>query len=54
MGYATPEQFGGSQFDARMEILGLSKTMFRLITGVDPNLSKGLEYIISKCIQPDP
>ncbi len=44
-------------------------TMFRLVTGINttdppyeikpicminPNLPKGLEYIISKCIQPNP
>lgn len=68
-GYAAPEQFGGSQTDARTDIFGLGMTMFRLVTGVDPieppyeikpiclvnpNLPKGLEYIISKCIQPNP
>lgn len=68
-GYAAPEQFGGSQTDARTDIFGLGMTMFRLVTGVDPieppyeikpicminpSLPKGLEYIISKCIQPNP
>lgn len=68
-GYAAPEQFGGSQTDARTDIFGLGMTMFRLVTGVDPieppyeikpicsinpNLPKGLEYIISKCIQSNP
>lgn len=68
-GYAAPEQFGGSQTDARTDIFGLGMTMFRLVTGinpteppyeikpiclVNPNLSKGLEYIISKCTQPNP
>ena len=68
-GYAAPEQFGGSQTDARTDIFGLGMTMFRLVTGVDPiqppyeikpicminpGLPKGLEYIISKCIQPNP
>lgn len=68
-GYAAPEQFGGSQTDARTDIFGLGMTMFRLVTGVDPieppyeikpicslnpNLPKGLEYIISKCIQLNP
>lgn len=68
-GYAAPEQFGGSQTDARTDIFGLGMTMFRLVTGinpteppyeikpiclVNPNLPKGLEYIISKCTQPNP
>ena len=68
-GYAAPEQFGGSQTDARTDIFGLGMTMFRLVTGVDPiqppyeikpicminpGLPKGLEYTISKCIQPNP
>lgn len=68
-GYAAPEQYGGSQPDARTDIFGLGMTMFRLVTGVDPNeppyeikpicsinpgLPKGLEYIISKCIKPNP
>lgn len=68
-GYAAPEQFGGSQTDARTDIFGLGMTMFRLVTGidpiktpyevkpirsVDPNLPKGLEYIISKCTKPNP
>lgn len=68
-GYAAPEQFGGSQTDARTDIFGLCMTMFRLVTGinpteppyeikpiclVNPNLPKGLEYIISKCTQPNP
>lgn len=68
-GYAAPEQFGGSQTDARTDIFGLGMTMFRLVTGVDPieppyeikpictinpNLPRGLEYIISKCIQLNP
>lgn len=68
-GYAAPEQFGGSQTDARTDIFGLGMTMFRLVTGinpieppyeiepiclVNPNLPKGLEYIILKCTQPNP
>ena len=69
-GYAAPEQYGGcQQTDARTDIFGLGMTMHHLVTGVDPNqppyetkpicqinpdLPKGLEYIISKCIQPNP
>lgn len=69
MGYAAPEQFGGSQSDARTDIFGLGMTMYRLVTGIDPvqppyevrpicminpNLPKGLEYIITKCTQKNP
>ena len=69
IGYAAPEQFGGSQSDARTDIFGLGMTMFRLVTGinpikppyeirpicqVNPSLPKGLEYIICKCTQPNP
>lgn len=69
IGYAAPEQYGGcQQTDARTDIFGLGMTMHHLVTGVDPNqppyetkpicqinpdLPKGLEYIISKCIQPN-
>ena len=68
-GYAAPEQFGGSQSDARTDIFGLGMTMFHLVTGINPteppyetkpicsinpNLPKGLEYIISKCTQLNP
>lgn len=68
-GYAAPEQFGGSQTDARTDIFGLGMTMHHLVTGVDPKeppyevkpiceinprLPKGLEYIISKCIEINP
>lgn len=69
-GYAAPEQYGGShQSDARTDIFGLGMTMHHLVTGVDPkqglnktkpirevdpNLPKGLEYIITKCTQADP
>ena len=35
-GYAAPEQFGGSQTDARTDIFGLGMTMFRLVTGINP------------------
>lgn len=69
-GYAAPEQYGGrGQTDARTDIYGLGMTMYLLLTGIDPkeqdfvvhpicqvnpNLPKGLEYIIDKCIQIDP
>lgn len=68
-GYAAPEQFGGSQTDARTDFFGLGMTLHHLVTGVDPkeppyetkpicqinpSLPKGLEYIISKCTQLNP
>jgi len=69
MGYAAPEQYGGRQSDSRTDIYGLGMTMYYLVTGMDPTkssnvikpicqvhpqLPKGLEYIISKCIQLNP
>lgn len=69
-GYAAPEQYGGvRQTDARTDIFGLGMTMYNLLTGlnpseppyeikpirqVNPSLSKSLEKIICKCIEPDP
>lgn len=68
-GYAAPEQYGVRQSDARTDIYGLGMTMHHLVTGIDPKkslceafpirqynaaLPKGLEYIISKCIQSNP
>ena len=67
-GYAAPEQFCG-RTDTRTDIYGLGMTIHHLVTGYDPNeppyevkpiceinpsLSKGLEYIISKCIEVNP
>lgn len=69
IGYAAPEQYGSRQSDARTDIFGLGMTMHHLVTGEDPKmpgyqavpicrinpeLPKGLEYIISKCIEPNP
>lgn len=69
VGYAAPEQYGVAQSDARTDIYGLGMTMFRLVTGEDPrtiqcvapsirsynpDLPKGLEYIISKCTNANP
>lgn len=68
IGYAAPEQFVG-QTDARTDIFGLGMTLLELVTGEDPkkqdyvhkpicqinpDLPKGLEYIISKCTEVDP
>lgn len=69
-GYAAPEQFGGmGQTDARTDIYSLGATMYHLVTGHNPseppyemypitswnpNLSTGLEGIISKCTQRNP
>lgn len=69
MGYVAPEQFGGYQSDVRTDIYGIGMTMHNLVTGIDPtlppyetrpiceinpSLPKGLEYIISKCIEMNP
>lgn len=69
-GYAAPEQFGGKgQTDARTDIYCLGVTLYHLITGQNPceppyelypirywnpNLSGGLENIITKCTQLNP
>lgn len=69
-GYVAPEQYGGmGQTDARTDIFGLGMTLHHLVTGVNPieppyevkpirevnpELPIGLEYIISKCIEPNP
>lgn len=69
-GYAAPEQFGGcGQTDARTDIFCLGMTMYHLLTGLDPKseaffiaplcqvnpqLPKGLEYVVNKCTQLDP
>ncbi|AOZ95753.1 serine/threonine protein kinase [Butyrivibrio hungatei] len=69
-GYAAPEQFGGmGQTDARTDIFCLGATLYHLVTGHNPSeppyefypirywnqqLSPGLEYIISKCVQSNP
>lgn len=69
-GYAAPEQYGGrGQTDVRTDVYGLGMTMYHLLTGIDPqelnfsvkpicqinpNLPKGLEFIVDKCIQLDP
>lgn len=69
-GYAAPEQFGGKgQTDARTDIYCLGVTLYHLITGQNPteppyeiypirkwnpNLSSGLEAVITKCTQLNP
>lgn len=68
-GYAPPEQYGGAQTDCRSDIYALGSTMHFLLTGVDStkppyeqnpirtynsNLSKGMEYIICKCLMREP
>lgn len=70
VGYAAPEQFGGrGQTDARTDIYCLGTTLYHLVTGknpceppyellpirqINPNLSDGLQQIISKCTQKNP
>ena len=68
-GYAAPEQFGTAQTDARTDIYSLGVTMYHLLTGKSPyeppyqfvparqlcpQLSRGVEYILGKCVQPEP
>lgn len=68
-GYAAPEQFGKAQTDARTDIYSLGVTIYHLLSGKSPyeppyqfvpirqlvpELSHGIEYILNKCIQPEP
>lgn len=68
-GYAAPEQFGTAQSDARTDIYSLGVTMYHILTGKSPydppyqfvparellpSLSRGIEYILGKCIQSEP
>jgi eukaryotic-like serine/threonine-protein kinase len=68
-GYAAPEQYGMGQTDSRSDIYGLGMTMYVLLTKRDPReqmfsmkpvstfnpqISKGLDEIITKCLNNDP
>lgn len=68
-GYAAPEQFGSAQTDARTDIYALGVTMYHILTGKSPyeppyqfvpacrlvpELSHGMEYILGRCVQPEP
>ena len=70
IGYAAPEQFGGSgQSDARTDIYSLGATMYHLLTGkksdgapcdmasicrARPDISPGLGMIVAKCMRHAP
>ena len=68
-GYASPEQYGSSQSDARSDIYGLGATVYYILTNQDPadnpfhfdnpaqlnpKIPARLEKTILKCIQMDP
>ncbi len=68
-GYAAPEQFGTGQSSFATDIFSLGVTMYHLITGLDPsvppyklqpirdikpNLSFGMENIITRCTRENP
>ena len=70
LGYVAPDNLAGSGYaDPRSDIYSLGVTIHRLLTAYDPtkpphqippirsikpDLPKGLEYIIDKCVQPVP
>ena len=69
-GFAAPEQkLVGSPYDLRSDIYALGKTMYYMLTGLNPSvigdnlrpirdvdssLSVGLDVIIRKCLEPNP
>lgn len=70
-GYAAPGQSKrGSPVDLRDDIYSLGRTMYCMLTGINPslvkedklrnlkelvpNISTGVEHIVNKCMQPDP
>lgn len=67
--YTAPEIFGTGKVDQRTDIYAVGVTLYSIVTGSDPSkppymiypirkvnskLSKGFEYIISKCMEPNP
>ncbi len=67
-GYAAPEQYT-SNYDQRVDIFGLGATLHYMLTGHNPSelpytmlpithydveLSKGLEYVVDKCLKKSP
>ncbi len=67
--YTAPEKYGSGKIDQRTDIYSVGVTLYSIITGNDPSkppymiypirkvnpaLSKGFEYIIAKCMEPNP
>lgn len=67
--FAAPEVFGSGKVDQRTDIYSIGVTLYSIITGndpstppymvypirrVNPDLSRGFEYIISKCMELHP
>ena len=67
--YTAPEKYSSGKVDQRTDIYAVGVTLYSIITGNDPSkppymiypirkvnseLSKGFEYIISKCMEPNP
>ena len=68
-GFAAPEKYTLGKIDRRTDIYSVGVTLYAIITGknpsnppytnypvreINPNVSKGLEYIIHKCIKLHP